>query len=188
MKRSFEGALGAICCSAIVVAFLCASAAAQPPFLKKRNETDNLPRRPNDQVEGTIWEYKGKIKKSDKTGDKPEPIKGKFRIEGTAVFDVSSRISIPSRDDARGVLDKIKNGTGIELKKPAGSQQKRIGEYRKLSNGRIRIDFDDPDTLNGMMILRKKQNTRDVWFGTYDKKEDGKVVKEYEVELRPIED
>lgn len=168
----------------ILVLMPIASAPAQPPI--------QLPgqgqRLPDDDVEGTIFEYKCTPKKKAKEGEEVEQLEGQFRIEGTAVFAVTGQIKLPSPDDAKKALDSLKKGKGLNLKAPGRPQQKRIGEYRKLSGKKRRFDFDDKDSLNGLMIVWKKKNTSDVWMGTFKQKEGDKVVKEYSVMVRPIED
>jgi hypothetical protein len=86
------------------------------------------------------------------------------------------------------VVEPLRRGEAIDLPLPEGAQQKRLGEYRKLSDGRLRLDLNDKESLNGLMILRPKKDARDVWIGTYQEKKDGKVVGEWNIEVRPIED
>lgn len=144
------------------------------------------PRLPDDQIEGSIWEYSGRPEKSD-AGTAPT-LSGRFRIEGSAVFDVSPRVRLPSRDKVKSKIDQFKRGGPIEIRPPEMPQQKRIGEYRAISNGKKRIDFNDPDTLNGIMIVWPKKDTPDVLLGTYTRKEGRKTAEKWIVELRPIED
>lgn len=148
----------------------------------------NLARLPNDQIEGTIWEYKATPKAKYLKGEKTDELKGKFRLEEDAIFDLGARLTLPE-DGPKELFEKLKSGGEIELKLPGGPQQKRIGEYRKLDNGgKYRLDFDDKESLHGIMIIWKKEKTSDVWIGSY-RAMDGKEVKaEYMVELKPIED
>jgi hypothetical protein len=161
-----------------------ASLPAQPPF-QLPNQGQRLP---DDNVEGTIFEYKCTPKKKPADGAEAELLEGQFRIEGSAVFTVNASIKLPSPADAKRALGALKQGKAPVLKAPGRPQQKRIGEYRKLSGKKRRFDFDDEDSLNGLMIVWPKKNTRDVWMGTYKHKQSGKVVQEYSVIVRPIED
>jgi hypothetical protein len=38
------------------------------------------------------------------------------------------------------------------------------------------------------MIIWRKKNTADVWMGTYKQRQAGKSTREWQVELRPIQD
>jgi len=74
-------------------------------------------------------------------------------------------------------------GKGPNLKLPSGPQQKHLVEYHKISSGKLRFDFNDKDSLHGIMIVQKK-NTDDVYLGTFTERE-GTT---WDVELRPIQD
>lgn len=158
---------------------------AQPP-LPFGNQSSS--RSADDQIEGSVWEYKGTLKK--KTSDsEPQTIEGKFRLEDEAIFDVSSRFKIPSRKVIKEeVVDPLIAGEGIELKLPEGPQQKRLGEFHKISNSRIRLNFDDKDSLHGIMIMVRKKKTSTVWIGTYKEQKNKRTVREYKVVLKQIED
>ena len=166
---------------------------AQPPLerLLGGNKSGNLSRLPDDQIEGTIYEYVGKPKSKPKKGEKEvAPLKGKFRLESKAIFDISKRLPIPKKDEIKKVIAKAKKGELDELKLPAKPQQKRLGEYRKLSSGKLRLDFKDTDKdgMNGLMIIWPKPKTNGVWLGTYSEKQGRKTVRSWIVELRAIED
>ena len=149
----------------------------------------NLPRLPDDQIEGTIWEYKGKLKSKPAKDEKVPELKGRFRTEGKAILDVSRRLALPSKDDVKRVVKSVvEDGKAPEIKLPSEPQVKRLGQYRKLSSGKLRLDFDDKESLNGLMIIWPKKDTDDVWMGTYSEKDGKKTVREWLVELRPIED
>ncbi len=167
-------------------------AAAQNPLadlLGKGNTQQNLPRGQDDQIEGTIWEYKGKLKSKPKEGEKIPKLEGKFRTEGKAIFDISRRLALPKPGDVKKVVESIRTGDGLpDLKLPSKPQVKRLGQYRKLTRGKLRLDFDDKESLNGIMIIWKKAKTADVWMGTYSEKKGKKTVRSWLVELRPIED
>src|SRR5262249_8541824 len=54
-----------------------------------------LKRLPDNTVEGIIFEYKGTLKSKPKEGEEaPAPLEGKFRIEKTAIFDVSPTFKV----------------------------------------------------------------------------------------------
>jgi hypothetical protein len=76
----------------------------------------------------------------------------------------------------------------VNLKLPAPPQQKRLGEYRTITGGKLRFDFNDRESLNGIMVVGKKKKTDDVWIGTFTEREGTKVVRTWDVELRPIQD
>ena len=178
--------------SAVCILTQAMPAAGQNPLadlLGKGNSQQNLPRLPDDQIEGTIWEYKGKLKSKPKKGEKIPKLEGKFRTEGKAIFDISRRLALPKPGDVKKVVESIRKGDDLpDLKLPSKPQVKRLGEYRKLTRGRLRLDFNDKESLNGLMIIWKKAKTADVWMGTYAEKNGKKTVRSWIVELRPIED
>ena len=144
------------------------------------------PRLPDDQIEGTIYEYKGRPEDSDP--GTAATLTGRFRIEGDAVFDTAPRITLPGRDEIESKVEAFKRGGPVEIRPPEVPQQKRLGEVRSISRGRKRIDFNDPDSLNGIMIIWPKKDSPDVWLGTYSRQEGRKTVEKWVVELRAIED
>jgi hypothetical protein len=181
--------VSALLCSAVLL--LIGSTArcvwSQPPILKPPGEGDTLARLPDDQIEGTIWEYKGKPKFNVKAGEKKPELEGRFRVEDEAIFAVSRRVKVPGPGDLKERLEDLR-GEGGEVDLPEGAQQKRIGEYSKLSKGRIRMEFDDEKSLHGIMVLKLKKDTTDVWIGEYTEIVDEKKGRKWDIELRPIED
>lgn len=150
---------------------------------------DSLPRMPDDNIEGTIWDYKATYEAKLKEGEeKPKPLTGRFRTEGEAVFDVGRRLQLPDlpQGGPRALVEKLKEGPPSELKLPT-SEVKRIGEYR-LTKGKLVVKFNDPKTLHGTMTLRKKKRTNTVWHGDYREMEGKKTVRRWKVEVRKIED
>lgn len=123
-----------------------------------------------------------------KTDVPSETISGRFRIEGNAVFDVRLVGVLPPRDKVKRVAEKLKRGEGVELRLPEPPQQKRIGEYKSLSKGRKRIDFNDMESLHGLMIIWPKKDSPGVWLGNYTEKEGRRTTSEWVVELREIQD
>ena len=145
-------------------------------------------RLPDDQIEGTIFEYQGKLAGTPRKEDEDRKLSGKFRVEGSAVFDVSPTFALPSKDQVKKAVDGVVAGKGVNLKLPAPTQQKRLGEYRSISGGKLRFDFNDKESLNGIMVVSRKKKTEDVWVGTFTEREGTRVVRTWEIELRPIQD
>lgn len=178
----------AISLSILFCSFAVGIAQAQPklPFPPGPDNKESY-----DTIEGGIWEYRAKLEKNSDGSqtEKGKEITGKFRIEGSAVFDVSPTFKLPTKKEVDKVIEKVKAGEGPELKLPSAPQQKRIGDIRTLSGGRTRIDFNDKDSLHGIMIVWKKKKSDDVFRGTYSEREGTKTVRSWEViEVRPIED
>lgn len=148
----------------------------------------NLQRLPDDQIEGTIFEYKGTFKASVSSTAEPEVLEGKFRLEGSAAFDVGGTLRAPSAAELEKVKNQILSGKGGELRLPGKPQQKRIGQYQKTTGDKLRIEFDDKESLHGTMLLVHKKGTDDVWIGTYAEREGTKLVRTWQVQVRPIED
>ncbi|MGC3968506.1 MAG: hypothetical protein QM775_14345 [Pirellulales bacterium] len=145
----------------------------------------NLARLPDDQIEGTIFEYKGTFKRGEAAED---VLEGKFRLEGSAIFDVGGTFRAPSQAELEKIKQKILSGKGGDIRLPGGPQQKRLGQYQKISGGRLRLDLDDKESLNGTMLINRKKGTDDIWIGTFAEKEGTKVIRTWQVQLRPIED
>jgi hypothetical protein len=145
-------------------------------------------RLPDDQIEGTIFEYQGKLTGAPRKEDEDRKLAGKFRVEGSAVFDVSPTFALPSKEQVKKAVDGVVAGKGVNLKLPPPPQQKRLGEYRVISRGKLRFDFNDKESLNGIMVVSRKKKTDDVWIGTFTEREGTRVVRTWDVELRPIQD
>src|SRR5262249_39915519 len=126
-------------------------------------------------------------KGTPKAGEEKLELEGKFRLEGQAIFAVSGTIELPSADEVKKTVKKVVEGKKIELPVPGAPQQNRIGEFKKISDGRLRLDFKDKESLNGIMIIWKRKDDA-VWIGTFDQRENGKTVRNWDVELRAIED
>lgn len=172
----------------VAASFFAVPVLGQLPLPALKQKQGNLARLPNDQVEGTIFEYKATPKKKSKNPDDPTELEGKFRIEGKALFDVSRTVDLPSKGEVKKKFESIRKGKRPSIKLPAPPQQKRIGQFRKLRSGKYRLDFDDKESLYGIMIMGKKPGTSDVWIGTFSQKEGKRTVREWIVNLRPIED
>jgi hypothetical protein len=176
--------------SLLITCFMAQAALAQLPLpLKKVAEKLEEDKDKQDGgIEGIIWEYKGTLEKAAAGDDKSATLEGKIRIEKSAIFDVSPTIQLPSKEEVKKVVDKVISGKGGDVKLPPAPQQKRLGEYRKLSGGKYRLDFNAKDSVNGIMIILKKRNTDDVLIGTFDERQGDKSIRKWNVELRPIED
>ncbi|MEQ8835428.1 MAG: hypothetical protein RID07_01340, partial [Lacipirellulaceae bacterium] len=164
-----------------------------------------LSRMPNDQIEGTIWEYKGVLKTGKmpekkeeakekdakpappfakelakklgkdeegeakdgkkKSNKKPE-ISGNFRTEESAIFAASRSIKLSKRGSAKENLKQLLTGEKNEISMPEKSRPKRIGQYHRIRDGKMKLEFDDKNSLHGYMILQLKKKTKDVWIGT----------------------
>src|SRR6476660_8256577 len=85
---------------------------------------------PDDQSEGAIFEYQGKLAGTPKKEDAERKLTGKVRIEGSAVFDISPTFALPSKDQVKKAVDGVVAGKGVNLKLPPPPQQKCLGEYR----------------------------------------------------------
>ncbi|SFI09285.1 hypothetical protein [Planctomicrobium piriforme] len=158
-------------------------AAAQPvPLPSLGNRT------PDDTVEGAIWEYKATAKKEGDTSGEMLEMSGKFRTEKSAIFDLGARGILPPKKDVDKAIEAAKKGELTEVKLPAPPQQKRIGDFQKVKGGRLKLNFTDPETLDGVMFIWPKKDTNDVWMGNYRQRKDGKFIQDWIVELRPIED
>ena len=164
-----------------------ATAFAQLPLppVPGKGEVSRLP---DDQIEGTIWEYQGKLKDEPAKGEEVPELQGRFRTEGKAIFDVSRRLPIPEKKEVDKAVKALKKGELKDIKLPEGPQVKRLGEYRQITGGKLRLDFKDKESLNGIMIIWPKKETADVWLGNYTEKLEGKKVRTWIVEVRPIED
>ncbi len=88
------------------------------PFWLRRKRGDNLPRLPDDQVEGTVWEYKGTLKDKVPEGEEAPELSGYFRTEGKAIFDVGKRLPIPEKKDVDKAIDSFKKGKVKDFKLP----------------------------------------------------------------------
>jgi len=95
---------------------------------------------------------------------------------------------VPSKEQVKKAVDGVIAGKGGNLKLPAPPQQKRLGEFRAITGGKLRFDFNDKESLNGIMVVSRKKKTEDVWIGTFTEREETRVVRTWDVEWRPIQD
>jgi len=164
-----------------------ADAAAQlpvpPPPVPGNNNGQRLP---DNTVEGIIFEYKGTFKRGEAA--ESEVLEGKFRLEKSAIFDVGGTLRAPSAAELEKIKDKILSGKGGEIPLPPKPQQKRLGQFHKTDGNKLRLEFDDKDSMFGTMLLYKKKDTADTFVGTFQEKEGTKVVRTWQMTVRPIED
>jgi hypothetical protein len=166
----------------------CSSAVAQPP-LPALPSGGNLARLPNDQVEGAIWEYRGTPKFRPKDDEKVPKIDGRFRVEKTAIFEVSRKLKLPGRKQVREAIGALRSEEGAEIGLPEGSKPKRIGEFSPLSKTRLRFELDDGKDLHGIMVVQRKSRSLDSWIGEYTEFDGKKKTgRQWQVELRTLED
>ena len=148
-------------------------------------------RLPDDNVEGTIWEYHAELTSGDKKevdDELVDKLEGTFRFEDSGVFEVGIRFQLPDRDKIDEFIASLRDGKPQELRLPGAPKQKRIGDYRLAKSNRLRLDLDDDDSLNGVMVQRHKKDRHDVWQGTFQEKEGKRTVRKGKVEIRPIQD
>lgn len=178
----------------VICGFSTALVEAQPARLRQAMEGNTRERRPNDNVEGTIYEYKGELTKGDaegkRAGDKDAPtLEGMFRLEGEAIFAVGVTIDTPGKADRKRLLENLRSGKSTTLRSSTG-KPKRIGEYRVSDSGRIILNFDDTSEggLNGTLSLRKDKDQRTVYFGDFKEKEGDRTVRTWRMTVRKVQD
>lgn len=161
-----------------------AAAAQRPgPVGKEGIESQgSLPRLPNDQIEGAVWQYRATRKGAE------EELTGRFRVDEKLVFALEAEVRLPERPREGRPLQRLVEGNPATLKLPEPPQQKRIGECKTLSSGRVRIDFQPDSPLPGYVIVRPKKDAKDVWWGTYQAKKGDQPGLKWDIELRKAED
>lgn len=173
--------------AALLVFVGCAAPAVAQLPLPVPVPSGNLQRLPDDQIEGTIFEYKGTFKGSGSNAE-TEVLEGKFRLEKSAIFDVGGTFRAPSQAEMEKIKEKILSGKGGEIRLPGPPQQKRLGQFQKTYSDRLRLEFDDKDSMFGTMLLNRKKGTDDVWIGTFAERQGTKLVRTWQVQVRPIQD
>ncbi|MEM1304708.1 MAG: hypothetical protein AAGG46_07410, partial [Planctomycetota bacterium] len=161
-------------------------------------EGETLKRLPNDNVEGTVWEYKGVLEKGTLDDgepfdrDNPPKIDGMFRLEQEAVFAVGASIKLPTPGEVKQKVDRLIAGRPDPIRLPTG-KPRRIGEFTITRTGRLNLKFDEdkeehPDGLYGTMAIRMKKGQTSVWIGDYREKEGKRTVRTWQMTLRKIQD
>lgn len=174
------------------VFFAACPADAQLGAVRERlGQADTRERRPNDNVEGTIWEYEGELEKGELDGKKEASIAGKFRVEGTGIYAVGRSIRLTGKQDRKKLLEDLRNGGSRTFKTPDGTPT-RIGDVKSSKKSRITLDFDDerddPNALFGTMVLRLKKDLKNVYIGDYQEKEGKKTVRTWQMTVRKVQD
>ena len=169
--------------TAVLLSLASSHVLAQPGPLRKALEGNStLPRLPDDNIEGAMWQYRATRRGSD------EDLTGKFRVDEKLVFSVQREVEAPKRGSDDDPLKKIISGEGGKVKLPDEPTEKRIGECKTLSSGRVRIDFQPESGLEGFMIVRPKKDATQVWWGTFQAMNGKKKGPRWNVELRKAED
>ena len=160
-----------------------------PPAVRVRPAPqDNRPRRVNDDIEGTVFEFEIEATDDDKA------LGGQFRVEGDGVFDTRVRVELGDVGNLRARVREGRDGEAVELS--GALPPSRIGDLRRIDGGKWRIDFKpidgDEETLDGMMILWRKEEQRSVWIGYYrphiDPENPNRLGEKRDVELRTVQD
>lgn len=173
---------------------LTAGPALANPLDAIRNKLENgdtMKRLPNDNIEGTIWEYQGTLEKGELDGQKKATIAGMFRSEGEALFAVGGVIRLPGIEDIKKAIEALRKGEPKLIRLPTG-KPKRIGDFSRSRSGRLTLKFDDesedPDALYGTMILRPKKGQTSVFLGDFQEKEGKKTVRTWQMTVRTVQD
>lgn len=167
-------------------------AEAQTPVVPRRD--NGAPRRPNDNLEGTIWQYRATRKDKDK---KEVVIEGRLRIEENGVFEVDMPVELPGKrllglrkDDK--AAKKSDDGASEEPKRKVTvptTRGRRVGDVSKLDDGRTKLVIEAKDfPLQGILILWPKKDRPGVWMGTYQERKNDKNGEKWAIELREGED
>ena len=143
------------------------AAPANSQILPRRD--GDSPRSNNNEIEGTIWEYKVVPTKKPK-GEQSEDdgvIRGKLRIKGNAIYEVAEE----------------------KARRPRSAEDEhRIGDVTKRKVGQAvetQLRFDDHPKLDGRAVLKNSARQEGgVWPGSYTAKDGTK----YKIELRRGED
>ncbi len=158
-----------------------APAQTRPGPLRPANGT--APRAPNDQVEGSVWQFKATRQEVEK------PITATFRVEENAILQIEKEIATeePSTGTPKRPRDRIKAGDGIKIPM---AKTKRVGDVAQMENGKIKLIFTE-GPLQGQAIIAPMKDRPGVWSGEYRQRLDDKTEKLgplWKLELRESED
>jgi hypothetical protein len=145
-------------------------------------------RLPDNTVEGIIFEYSGMLDPATKSKGEDKPLEGRFRLEKTAIYDLSPTIKLPTKAEVEKVVDGVASGDPGKIKLPEKPQQKRLGQFQKTGQGRLRLDFDNKEAMVGTMMLFKEKGNADVWVGTFTERINGAAGRVWKIKARPVED
>ncbi len=170
------------------------------PAIKSRIEKSTTTRRPNDDLEGTIWQYRATRKgKGDKeTEEKEIVLEGRFRIEEKGVFEADKQIELPGRplpglrknnkDEGKAEGNSKDNSKGKSITVPS-AKGRRVGDVTKTNDGKTKLVIEAKDfPLQGIVIVWPKKDRPGVWMGTYQERKNDKNGDKWVIELRESED
>lgn len=179
----------------LVCSLIGANVAQAQPALKSRIEKSTTNRPPNDNLEGTIWQFRAERK--DKDG-KEIVLEGRFRIEEKGVFEVDKQIELPGRP-----LPGLRKNDKGEGKKAVDSKDdtkrksitvpnahgRRVGDVANTNEGKTKMVIEAKDfPLQGIVIVWPKKDRPGVWMGTYQERKNDKNGDKWVIELRESED
>lgn len=159
-----------------------------PPPIPVPGPSSNGARMPDNTVEGVIFEYSGTLDLASKGKGEDKPLEGRFRLEKTAIFDLSPTMRLPTKAEVEKVVEGVQSGDPGKIKLPEKPQQKRLGQFQKTGSGRLRLDFDNKEAMVGTMMLFKEKGNTDVWVGTFTERIDGRAGRVWKIKARPVED
>jgi hypothetical protein len=167
-------------CAVVMMLIVAPAAFAQRPVQRLRSgDAETAPRRAKDQIEGSIYQFSATLPKS-----KDERLTGRFRIEGTGIFNVEKEIDRP---DVRETVRKLRDGEG-PVTVPTDAREQRIGDVVSMGDNKYKLEFMDFETLPGFAIISPKPDHKGVWTGYFQELNDGKAGKRWRIEIRASED
>lgn len=185
-------AIRSICAAGWLVVIAAAPVSAQlppPPVpVPVPNQSGNGQRVPDNTVEGIIFEYNGTLDPATKSKGEDKPLEGRFRLEKTAIYDLSPTLKLPTKAEVDKVVEGVKSGDPGKIKLPEKPQQKRLGQFQKTGAGKLRLDFDNKEAMVGTMLLFKEKGNADVWVGTFTERINGAAGRVWKIKARPVED
>jgi hypothetical protein len=163
----------------LTIAF-CLSALPAGAQLPLPPRADSVPRLPNDNIEGSIWQFK-----ATKRGEE-KPIEARFRVSDGAILEVPTPPEVKP-GDGKTPPERVK-----EVLEKLGPKvaDKRIGDLEKMANGKTKLVFNEGPLLGQAIITPVKDKTG-VWSGEYRQRTDPsnqKLGPIWKLELRHAED
>ncbi|MEK6259542.1 MAG: hypothetical protein AABP62_13070 [Planctomycetota bacterium] len=170
------------------------------PAIKSRIEKSTTTRRPNDDLEGTVWQYRAtrKEKGGKETEEKEIVLEGRFRIEEKGVFEADKQIELPGKrlpglrkndkGEGKAAGDSKDDSKGKSVTVPS-AKGRRVGDVTKLSDGKTKLVIEAKDfPLQGIVLVWPKKDRPGVWMGTYQERKNDKNGDKWVIELRESED
>ena len=177
-----------LACISLIAASVPVYAQLPPPPVPVPGASSNGQRLPDNTVEGIIFEYSGTLDPATKGKGEDKPLEGRFRLEKTAIYDLSPTARLPTKAEVEKVVEGVQSGDPGKIKLPEKPQQKRLGQFQKTGAGRLRLDFDNKEAMVGTMTLFKEKGNADVWVGTFTERVDGRAARVWKIKARPVED